>query len=457
MEVETRTLGSAWGSAVAAALVIAALTIALAGGWAQAAPAQTLEIWVHEFPPLQDALSKKWIPEFQTAHPGVRVKVTAIPFAGVVAYDAKLLSALSSGAGPDLWDMGDWHYKVFMDNKFLAPLDPTIFGYASARDMIDAYVPGTTSIFERDGNLYGLFSEYNTLALFYNLDMFNAAGVAPLSADTPVSWRMIADMAKKLTKRDSAGKLTQIGYRFGFFANFRSPQWYAQDFYALMRQYGQPDLTVDGKPAVTTKPVTDAFKLMYDFTWSDKVYDPSFPANWFADLPQGRVAMLLAGTWFVPAMIPHNPNVHFGVAPHPVVDPGNRSTYHNVEWSWGWSINANKPQAAQRLAQQFLAAILGKKGETDQAVWWFKTVGYTHPKKAFYQSTGYQQELVKNPWLRTWENAFTTYKIDYVTHNFDEVGQALIRAIDRVVYDQTQPADTARLLQAELQRLLGTK
>ena len=77
MEVETRTLGSAWGSAVAAALVIAALTIALAGGWAHAAPAQTLEIWVHEFPPLQDALSKKWIPEFQTAHPGVRVKVTA--------------------------------------------------------------------------------------------------------------------------------------------------------------------------------------------------------------------------------------------------------------------------------------------------------------------------------------------------------------------------------------------
>src|SRR5437867_11477118 len=92
---------------------------------------------------------------------------------------------------------------------------------------------------------------------------------------------MIADIAKKLTQRDSAGKLTQIGYRFGFFANFRSPQWYAQDFYALMRQYGQPDLTVNGQPAVTTKPVTDAFQLLYDFTWTDKVYDPSFPANWF--------------------------------------------------------------------------------------------------------------------------------------------------------------------------------
>jgi len=453
---ETRVRGSMCAPVVLAALVVAALVV-LADGATQAAPPQTLEIWVHEFPPLQDALSKKWIPEFAAAHPGVRVKVTAIPFAGVVAYDAKLLSALSGGAGPDLWDMGDWHYKVFTDNKFVAPLDPTVFGYASTKEMIDAYVPGTTSIFERDGKLYGLFSEYNTLALFYNLDMFKAAGVASLPADKPVSWRMIADIAKKLTQRDSAGKLTQIGYRFGFFANFRSPQWYAQDFYALMRQYGQPDLTVNGQPAVTTKPVTDAFQLLYDFTWTDKVYDPSFPANWFADLPQGRVAMLLAGTWFVPAMTPHNPNVRFGVAPHPVVDPENRATYQNVQWSWGWSVNANKPQAAQQLAQQFLAAMLGKKGETEQAVWWFKTVGYTHPKKVFYQSAGYKQELAKNPWLKAWESAFTTYKIDYVTHNFDEVGQALIRAIDRVVYDQMRPAETGRLLQAELGRLMGTK
>jgi len=128
-----------------------------------------------------------------------------------------------------------------------------------------------------------------------------------------------------------------------------------------------------------------------------------------------------------------------------------------VQWSWGWSVNANKPQASQRLAQQFLASMLGKKGETEQAVWWFKTVGYTHPKKVFYQSAGYKQELAKNPWLKAWESAFTTYKIDYVTHNFDEVGQALIRAIDRVVYDQMRPAETGRLLQAELGRLMGTK
>src|SRR5437667_9000212 len=144
--------GSVCGPVVLAALVVAALVV-LAGGATQAAPPQTLEIWVHEFPPLQDALSKKWIPEFAAAHPGVRVKVTAMPFAGVVAYDAKLLSALSGGAETDLWDMGDWHYKVFTDNKCVAPLDATVFGYASTKEMIDAYVPGTTSTLDRDRKL----------------------------------------------------------------------------------------------------------------------------------------------------------------------------------------------------------------------------------------------------------------------------------------------------------------
>src|SRR5258708_5758611 len=114
---------------------------------ARAEANRTLEVWTHEFPPLQDAFTKKWIPEFEKANPGVTVKMTAIPFAGVVAYDAKLLASLSSGAGPDVWDMGSWEYPVFIDNKFVAPLDPAQFGYSSVDDVIADYPPGSLSVF----------------------------------------------------------------------------------------------------------------------------------------------------------------------------------------------------------------------------------------------------------------------------------------------------------------------
>ena len=238
---------------------------------------RVLEIWTHEFPPLQDALTNKWIPEFEATNPGVKVNLTAIPYAGVVAYDARLLAALSAGEGPDLWDMGDWHYKNFAEADFLAPLDPAVFGYGSDQEMIDAYAPGTLDVFVRDGKIYGLFSEYNTLALFYNLDMFEEAGIEPLPEDKPVSWEKIGEISQQLYHTDAdTGAIDRMGWQWGFFANYRSAQWYAQAFYALMRQYGQDDLYVDGVPAANSEAAVRAFQVLYDLTFKYNAYDPTF-------------------------------------------------------------------------------------------------------------------------------------------------------------------------------------
>lgn len=414
----------------------------------------TLDVWTHEFQPLQDALTKKWIPEFEAKHPGIKIKMTSLPFAGVVSYDAKLLAALSGGDGPDLWDMGDWNYKTFLDNQFLAPLDPAVFGYASHQEMIDSYLPGSLSVFTRDGQLYGLFSEHNTLALYYNLDMFEKAGIAPLPTDKPVSWDELGKIAAQLYKADPNTKApVQMGYQFGFFANYRSAQWYAQNFYALMRQYGQDDLFIDGKPAADTEAVKKALQVISDYTHKHKAYDPTFINNWFADFPQGRIGMVLAGTWFEPAIKQNNPNVRFGVAPHPVVDPADKSTYHNIQWAWGWSVNANKSPERQKAAQEFLAFMLGKKGESEQAAWWFSNLGYTHPSKAFYASKSYTDKLATAPFLKAWVDAFDQYQIGYVQHSIDEAGSALVRAIDRITYDGMSPEESAKMLQTELKRV----
>jgi ABC-type glycerol-3-phosphate transport system substrate-binding protein len=415
---------------------------------------RVLEIWTHEFPPLQDAMTTKWIPEFEAAHPGVKVKLTAIPFAGVVAYDAKLLAALSGGSGPDLWDMGDWDNKTFMDNSFLAPLDPKIFGYENAQELIDSYPSGTMDIYVRDGNVYGMFSEYNTLALFYNLDMFEEAGIPPLPEDKPVSWDEIAKISEKLYKTDpNTQQPIAMGWQWGFMASYRSPQWYAQNFYELMRQYGQEDIYLDGEPAVNTEAVEKALQQIYDFQYTYKAYDPVFINNWFADFPQNRIGMVLAGTWFAPAIKGNNPDVRFGVAPHPVVDPNDKNTYKNIQWAWGWCVNANKNPEQQQLAQEFMAFILGKKGESEQAAWWFKNLGYMQPSQAFLDSQAFGDTLKENPWMKQWIDAFDMFDIESVPHSYDEAGATLVRAIDRIIYDGMTAEESAALWQAELERL----
>ena len=414
----------------------------------------TIEVWSHEFAPLQDALSNKWVPEFEAANPNIKVEVTSIPFAGIVSYDAQLLTALSSGQGPDLWDMGDWSYGPILENGWIAPLDPAIFGYDSNEDFVGAFPEGTLSVLEQDGQMMGMFSEFNTLVLFYSQDLMDEIGVT-IPADRPLSWDEVAQISSDLRIETGAGVLERVGYQFGFYANFRSPQWYAQNFYALMRQYGQDDIYIDGAPAADTEAVVNAFDVIYDYTHESKAYDPTFINNWFADMPQGRTAMVLAGAWYPGAATPNAPDevFNFGVAPHPVVDPDDPSTYHNISWLWGWSVNANSPSEEQIAAQQFMAFILGKKGETEQAQYWFENLGYLQPSLAFLDSQGYSDAVAADPWLQLFIDAFDVYDIKAVPHSYDEAGAALVRAIDRVIYDGASAQEAAQSLQSELQRL----
>ena len=435
-------------------LLIIMLIVPAAPGAAQ--EQRVLQVWTHDYQPLADAITTKWGPEFEAAHPGVTVEYTSIPFAGAVDYDTKLLADLSSGGGPDVWVMGSWNYleNGYIESDLISPLDPTIFGYDSVDDLVADYPPNSMNAFVRDGQIYGLFNELTTLALFYNKNMFDEAGIEYLPEDKPVSWAHIGEISQNLRKTDPAtNALSQIGYQFGFFASYRSPQWYAQDYYIFLRQYGQDDLFIDGEAAANTEAAINAFQMIYDFTYTYQAYDPTFIQNWFADFPNNRVAMVVAGPWFVGAARLTDPNLNFGVAPVPVVDPEDPATYQNVVYNWGWSVNANKSAEQQQLAQEFLAFILGKKGEVDQPVYWFENMGLAQPRSAFLASDGYQKALADEPWLTLFDKSYQMFNTDYLQHSYDLAGAALIRAIDRVVYDGMSAEETANLLQRELKRL----
>jgi ABC-type glycerol-3-phosphate transport system substrate-binding protein len=433
-----------------------ALSLALTAlpGAATAQDDITIDLWTHEFPPLQEAMMDKWIPEFEAANPGVKVNLTSIPFAGVVSYDTKLLAALSSGTGPDVWDMGDWNYPAFKENGFLAPLDPGIFGYESDQEFIDSYQPGSTAILEQDGKLVGLHSEFNTLNLFYNRALFNEVGIAEPPTDRPLSWDEVGEIGRAL-RLEEDGILKRIGLQLGYFANFRSAHWAAMHYYTFLRQHGQDDIFIEGTPAANTEAAVAALQEFADLQYEYGAYDPTFLNNWFADVPEGRAGMVLAGTWYPAAAQGNVPDFDFGVVQSPVLDPDDPSTYKNVSWLWAWSVNQASPDAEKQAAQEFLAFILGKKGETEQAAYWFENLGYFQPRVDFLESDAYAAALEDRPWLDLWISAFDDYEIDVVDHAFDEPGSALVRAIDRVIYDGQSAQDSADQLQAELERAAG--
>ena len=413
-----------------------------------------LVLWTHDFPTFTDAFKNKWIPEFEATHPGVKVKHEIIQYSGgIVSFDSKLLATVSSGGGPDVWAMASHNFTQadYIEAGLLAPLDLSVFGYASIADLERDYPANSLNVFIRDGKIYGLLNELTTLCLFYNQDMFDAAGVPYLSSEKPASWQSLGKISHRMLVTDTVtGAPAQMGYQFGFFANYPAAEWYIQDFYPIMRQYGQEELFENGEPLGDSAPMVATLQTFYDFTHTYSAYDPYFVTNWFSDFANNRVAMVTAGPWFPSVIRAERPDVRFDVAPHPVVDPADPDSYKNVMYSFGWVVNAHADPAQQQLAQEFLAFILGKKGEAEQPLWWLEHVGLIQPRTALLASPGYQQLLAKDPWLRCFIDTFESYAVDYYAHSSDEAGAALVRAINRVIYDGMAPVESAKLLQNEL-------
>jgi sn-glycerol 3-phosphate transport system substrate-binding protein len=59
------------------------------------------------------------------------------------------------------------------------------------------------------GKTWGIPFQRSTIVLYYNKELFKEAGLDPNKP--PATWAEMADYAKKLTKKDASGKVTQYG------------------------------------------------------------------------------------------------------------------------------------------------------------------------------------------------------------------------------------------------------
>jgi multiple sugar transport system substrate-binding protein len=113
---------------------------------------------------IQQAIAKK----FEEKHPGVKVQVE--PYAD--GYDQKLVAAFGAGSPPDVMYM--WNFPQYYTS--LMPLDDLIAKDAAEikPDDIPQGLMNTTRI---EGKTYGMPAGFTTQVVFYNKDMFKAAGV----------------------------------------------------------------------------------------------------------------------------------------------------------------------------------------------------------------------------------------------------------------------------------------
>jgi multiple sugar transport system substrate-binding protein len=295
---------------ISSLLIIASMLLAACGGAAPTEQAakepEVLRVWIQwgDNPQQIQTLFDKY-----TAKTGIKVEVTA------PLEEDKILPALTGSEPPDVLVLsGGDLVKSYAKEGLLTELsDPIKTGGIDMNDFFPAPLKQC-----KDGDkILCLPWGTDMYALFWNKDMFEAAGLDP--EVPPKTMEELAQFAEKLTKTDADGNLTQVGF-------LPDQGWDHSDLYA--RMFGGFWFSEDGQH------VTANSQAMIDqLTWQQQFYQKyggdkvlALSSGWAdqymsGDYPfyTGKMAMYVDGEWmtgpnFISAF---KPEASYGVAPFP--------------------------------------------------------------------------------------------------------------------------------------------
>ncbi|MBI1259774.1 MAG: extracellular solute-binding protein [Chloroflexi bacterium] len=267
--------------------------------------ATTLKVWITWGD--NPAQLQELFNQYGTAH-GVTVEVNA-------PVDAdKVIAGLSGSEPPDILitggpdNTGSWARE-----DLILPLDDLM--KTANIDTSDVF-PAPMGQCVYSGVTYCLPWGTDTYALFWNKDLFEEAGLDP---DTPPkTLEELTEFADKLTKVDSDGTVSQIGFIPDF-------SWSHLSLYA--RMFGGYWYSDDGtKLTFTSQPMIDALTWEQQFYTKygvDQVLRFTSALGGYQSPDQGfyagKIAMMVDGEWQTgPNFISqYKPELYYGVAPFP--------------------------------------------------------------------------------------------------------------------------------------------
>jgi multiple sugar transport system substrate-binding protein len=291
---------------------------------------QTIDIWAFEG---EADFLPKLITAFEDKHPNITVKLTNIPEDN---YVTKMDTALAAGSPPDL---GYLYETRWITAGRILPIDDVI---ASENIDVSQFNQNAFSGCVVDGKTYCLGSYTGAILMFYNKDLFDAAGEPYPSATEPMTVDEYAALAERLTQKSD----DRSDYVWGGFAE---PTDWWMDWRVLFSEDGR---RVEGY-------LNDAPTVhMYDVL-ATMVRDGISPAEsdfeFFGDtdpLATGQMAMtFIDNVVGIPTL--EKAEIPWGAAPTPVEKEGDLPWVGS--WTDSWSVFSDTDQAAA--AKAFLGFV----------------------------------------------------------------------------------------------------
>ncbi len=215
---------------------------------------------------------------YMAAHPGVTVEVQVTPWD---QYWTKLEASAQGGgeAMPDVFWMHSNQFFKYVTADKLLPLD---FEYDYT-----PYPAGVTALYNFNNVHYAVPKDYDTIALVYNKEIFDNAGIA--YPDDTWTWDTLLETAKKLTDPEKGI------YGFG------APNDRQSGYLNLIYQ-NEGFAFEDGKSGYDQAATQEAIQWWVDL---QKVHQVSPSQESFVDMgvddqmQAGKLAMCFTGSWMM--------------------------------------------------------------------------------------------------------------------------------------------------------------
>ena len=260
------------------------------------------------------------INSFQKNNPNISIHYVQKDLA---TYQNDLLKAFAANKAPDIFMLfGNW-LPSYQDK--LEPLN-----LKKDKDLNSLIISQTFPQVVQDDLvnndfLLGIPLSIDTLALYYNKDIFDYYNIAL----PPKTWDEVASLIPKLRKINSQGQVTRAAIALGTSNNI---DWASDILSELMMQSGNSLVNKTDQKVTFDEPVTqndfkiipgeEALKYFTQFanpksslyTWNN-----SFP-NSVSAFSQGKTAMIIGYNQAQNAIQKETPSLRYGIAPFPLLD-----------------------------------------------------------------------------------------------------------------------------------------
>lgn len=280
-----------------------------------------------------EARAKELADKFMAANPDITIRMEVTVSDGL---PQRVLTALQSGAPPDIMEVQHGWVNGYAQNDLVIPLDDTI----QDKEDFNAAALGSVTW---DGKVWGIPYRMETRAIIFNKADFVVAGLDP--ENPPQTWTEFVDAATKLTKDGKFGYAITGGGEVGNTLTGSLP---------FIWMNGGSIVSDDLTTATVNQPAAvEAVQFYTDFYKKGLSPDSTLQNDGTANrrlFIAGTASAYLGGQFDLASIKTENPNIDIGVmmTPHP---DGKDTAGVLGGWSYVIPKDAKNPEDAKKFLQ----------------------------------------------------------------------------------------------------------